>query len=101
MDAWPGPLIALHHGELRADEVLQRADNPERRAETLFQLGIRAWDQDPAGAGRLWREAAEVAAPDTIEYAAARHEIERPAAVVPPIGGGRATEEKMIMAMSK
>lgn len=101
MEAWPGPLIALHHGELRADEVLQRADNPERRAETLFQLGIRAWDQDPAEAGRLWREAAEVAAPDTIEYAAARHEIERPAAVVPPIGCGRATEEKMIMAMSK
>jgi tetratricopeptide (TPR) repeat protein len=102
MDAWPGPLIVLHHGELGADEVLQRADTPERRAEALFQLGIRACDQDAAEAGRLWRQAAELAAPDTIEHAAARHEIERLGAVVQAIGGARATnKETMIMAMSK
>jgi tetratricopeptide (TPR) repeat protein len=102
MDAWPGPLIALHHGELGADELLRRADTPQRRAEALFQLGIQAWHQDPAEAGRLWGEAAGIAAPDTIERATARHEIERLRAVALPAGSVRtAGKETMIMAMSK
>jgi hypothetical protein len=102
MDAWPAPLFALHQSELCASEVLQRADTPERRAETLFQLGIQAYDRDPAEAGRLWRQAAEVATPDTIEHAAARHEIERLRVVAQPVSHGRAMEkETTIMAMSK
>ena len=76
-DIWPGPLIGLHKLELSADEALQRADNQERRAEALFQLGICAYDRDRAEAGRFWRRVIEIARPDTIEYAAARHEIER------------------------
>ena len=74
---WPGPLIALLNGTLCPSEVLAGADNPERRAEALFQLGILSFDFDRAGAGRLWRQAAEIAAPDMVEHAAARHEIER------------------------
>ncbi len=74
---WPGPLIALHHGTLHPSDVLAAADNPERRAEALFQLGIWSYAHDRAEAGRLWRQVAEIAAPDTIEHAAARHEIER------------------------
>ena len=53
---WPGPLIALLNGTLCPSEVLAGADNPERRAEALFQLGILSFDSDRAGAGRLWRQ---------------------------------------------
>jgi tetratricopeptide (TPR) repeat protein len=77
MDIWPGPLIALHNGKLCARETLQRADNQERRAEALFQLGICAYEHDREEAGRLWRQVVEIASPDTIEYATARHEVER------------------------
>jgi tetratricopeptide (TPR) repeat protein len=99
---WPGPLIALHDGKLCPSEVLAAADNPERRAEALFQLGIWSYDHDRAEAGRLWRQAAEIAAPDTIEHAAARHEIERLRIDPPPISLGRATEkETNKMAISK
>lgn len=102
MDSWPGPLIALHQGKLGADEVLLRADNPERRGEALFQLGIEAYDRDRAEAGRLWAQAAETAAPDTIEHAAARHEIDRLRTVPKPIGLGHATErEAILMAVPK
>jgi tetratricopeptide (TPR) repeat protein len=102
MDAWPGALIALHHGKLSANEVLQHADNPERRAEAMFQLGVLAYDHDRAEAGRLWRQATEIAPPDTIEHAAARHEIERLRIGPQPISRGSATErETMLMAISK
>jgi tetratricopeptide (TPR) repeat protein len=88
-EIWPGPLIAFQNGQLSAEEALKRADNPQRRAEALFQLGA-------------WREAAELAAPDTIEHAAARHEIERLRAVTQPVSRERATErETPILAMSK
>jgi len=102
MDSWPGPLIAFHQGKLGANEALQRADNPERRAEALFQLGVGAYDHDPAGAGRLWAQAAETAAPDTIEHAAARHEIDRLHSVRQPVSFGRTAErEAILMAVPK
>lgn len=97
MDAWPGPLIALNHGKLGANEVLQRADTRERRAEALFQLGVWSYDHDRAEAGRLWRQAAEIAAPDTIEHAAAHHEIKRLRPDPQPVGFGRTTEKETIM----
>ena len=77
-DAWPGPLLALHAGQLSADDVLARADNEGRRAETLFQLGVIAWPQDRAEARRRWEEVVAGASPALIEHAAARHELARP-----------------------
>jgi Flp pilus assembly protein TadD len=76
-DAWPGPLLALHAGQLSADDVLARADNESRRAEALFQLGVIAWPQDREEARRRWEEVAAGASPALIEYAAARHELAR------------------------
>ena len=96
MDAWPGPLISLHEGKLTADEALQRADNPERRAEALFQLGICAFSRDRDEACRSWRQVVETAGPDTIEYAAARHEIEKLGTVAPTISFAPATQRGMI-----
>ena len=96
MDAWPGPLIALHDGKLGADEALQRADTPERRAEALFQLGVCAFGGDRDKAGRSWRQVVESAGPDTIEYAAARHEIETLGAVAPSISFAPAPQGGMI-----
>ena len=102
MDNWPGPLIALNHGKLGANEVLQRADTPERRAEALFQLGIWSYAHDRAEAAQLWKQAAEIAAPDTIEHAAAWHEIERLRLDPQPVSLGRTTEkEAIMMAISK
>lgn len=92
IDFWPGPLIALHNGTLCPDEALKLADNPERRAEALFQLGILAHDHDRLEAGRLWRQVVEIARPDTIEFAATRHETERLGTVPQPITDGRATQ---------
>jgi tetratricopeptide (TPR) repeat protein len=74
---WPGPLIDLHAGRLSADEVLSRADNDERRAETLFQLAILALTHNPAEARLRLKEVVDGAAPTMIEYAAARHELAR------------------------
>ena len=92
IDIWPGPLIGLHNGTLCPDEALKRAGSPERHAEALFQLGVLAHDHDRLEAGRLWRQVAEIARPDTIEFAAARHEIEGLDTVSPPISDGRATQ---------
>jgi tetratricopeptide (TPR) repeat protein len=77
-DAWPGPLLALHAGQLTADEALQRADTEGRRAEALFQLGIVAWPHDRAEATHRWKEVAELAPPTMIERAAVHHELARP-----------------------
>lgn len=102
IETWPGPLIALHQGKLDANEALQRADNAERRAEALFQLGVLVYDHDRAEAGRLWKQACEIAPPDAIEHAAARHEIERLRIVPQPISRGHATErETILMAVTK
>ena len=102
VEAWPGPLLALYGNPIRADEALQRADNPERRGEALFQLAVQAGDHDRDEAGRLWRQAAKIAAPDTIEHAAALHEIDRLRSVPQPVSRRRATErETVLMAMSK
>jgi tetratricopeptide (TPR) repeat protein len=76
-DAWPGPLLALHAGQLSADDVLTRADNEGRRAEALFQLGIIAWPHDREEARRRWEQVAAGASPALIEHAAARHELAR------------------------
>jgi hypothetical protein len=92
IDFWPGPLIALHNGTLYPDEALKLADNPERRAEALFQLGMLAHDHDRLEAVRLWRQVAEIARPDTIEFAATRHETERLDTVPQPVTDGDATQ---------
>jgi tetratricopeptide (TPR) repeat protein len=96
MDAWPGPLIAFHEGKLGANEALQRADTPERRAEALFQLGICALGRDQDEACRSWRQVVESAGPDTIEHAAARHEIEKLGAVSQVISLAPSAQRRMI-----
>lgn len=96
-NTWPGRLIALHRGELSPSEVLAGADNPERRAEALFQLGVRAYHHDPAEAAALWSQAAEIAASDTIEHAAARHEIEMLRTEWQPAELRHAAEKETIM----
>ena len=96
MEAWPDPLISLHEGKLGAEEVLERADTPQRRAEALFQLGVCAFGGDRDEACRSWRQVVESAGPDTIEYAAARHEIETLGAVAPSISFAPATQRGMI-----
>jgi tetratricopeptide (TPR) repeat protein len=74
---WPGPLLALHAGQLSADDALQRADNEGRRAEALFQMGIVAYPHDREEARRCWEQVVDKAPPALIEYAAARHELAR------------------------
>ena len=96
MNVWPGPLIAFYEGKLAAAELLQLADNPERRAEAHFQLGMCASDGDPDQTRRWWRQVVEIAGPDTIEYAAARHELEKSVRVAQPIGLAPATAEQMM-----
>jgi tetratricopeptide (TPR) repeat protein len=76
-DAWPGPLLGLFDGRLPPSETLGRADNSARRAETLFQLGIKAYARDREEARQCWAQVIAVASPDTIEYAAASHELHR------------------------
>ena len=95
-EVWPGPLIALHQGTLTAEEALQRADTPERRSEALFQLGVCAFGRDRDEACRSWRRVVESAGLDTIEYAAARHEIVKLGAVAPSISFAPATQRGMI-----
>jgi tetratricopeptide (TPR) repeat protein len=94
-DVWPGPLIGLHGGKLSASEALQLADDPARRAEVLFQLGICAYDLDGVEACRLWKQVVEIASPDTIEYAAARHEIEKLRAPAPSIDAANTNERRI------
>ena len=74
---WPGPLLALHAGQLTADDALNRADNEGRRAEALFQMGVVAYPHDRAEARRRWQQVVEEASPALIEHAAARHELAR------------------------
>ena len=76
-DAWPGPLLALHAGQLSGDDALKRADNDGRRAEALFQMGIFAYPQDREEARRRWQQVIDKAPPALIEHAAARHELTR------------------------
>jgi Flp pilus assembly protein TadD len=74
-DIWPGPLLALHAGQLSGEEALKRADNEGRRAETLFQVGVVVYPHDREQARRRWEEVVDKASPALIEYAAARHEL--------------------------
>jgi tetratricopeptide (TPR) repeat protein len=75
--AWPAPLLALHAGTLDEVGLLARADNPRRRAEAAYQLGVLAFAQDRSTAVRWWNEVVERAPADMIEYAAARKELSR------------------------
>lgn len=75
IDAWPGPLLALHAGRTSADEVLKRAATDGRRAEATFQFGILAFAQDRKAAKAYWQEVVARSGPGLIEYAAARHEL--------------------------
>lgn len=77
VDVWPGPLLALHAGRMNEQEMFQRADTSDRRAEAAFQVGILASARDSATAERSWREVVELASPSLIEYAAARSELAR------------------------
>jgi tetratricopeptide (TPR) repeat protein len=76
-DAWPGPLLALHAGQLSGAETLKRADNEGRRAEALFQMAIAAYPHDREEARRRWQQVVGQAPPALIEHAAARHELAR------------------------
>jgi tetratricopeptide (TPR) repeat protein len=76
-DAWPGPLLALHAGQLSGDDALKRADNEGRRAEALFQMAIAAYPHDREEARRRWQQVVDEAPPALIEHAAARHELAR------------------------
>ncbi|HEY6980688.1 tetratricopeptide repeat protein [Reyranella sp.] len=75
LDSWPNPLLWLHAKGLSTEEVLARADNGERRAEALFQLGVLALPHDPAEARRRFTAIVDDAPPSMIEHAAARHEL--------------------------
>jgi len=77
--AWPGPLLALHAGELSASEALEQADNVARRAEAMFQIGALAWERDRMEARRWWQQVIDTTTPDAVEHASARHEMARPA----------------------
>ncbi len=78
VDAWPGPLLALHAGRMSVAEVLKLANTDGRRAEAAFQFGVLAVAQDPKAAGAHWQEIIDRSGPSLIEYAAARHELARP-----------------------
>lgn len=77
--AWPGPLLALHAGEIEIDDVFERADTFRRRTEADFQLGVLAADRDLAKARDYWAEVIRYAPPWFLEYCVARHERERSA----------------------
>lgn len=77
VDAWPGPLIALHAGRSSEQEVLKLATTDGRRVEAEFQFGVLAAARNPDLAKSHWRAVVERAAPGFIEYAAARHELAR------------------------
>jgi tetratricopeptide (TPR) repeat protein len=74
---WPAALLALHAGTLDEAGLLARADNPRRRGEAAYQLGVLAATQDRAAAARWWGEVVDRAPVDMIEYAAARNELSR------------------------
>jgi tetratricopeptide (TPR) repeat protein len=76
-EPWPAPLFGLYDGRLSASEVLQQADNDQRRAEAAFQLGVLALAGEGETARRWLGEVVEMANPSMIEYAAARHELAR------------------------
>jgi tetratricopeptide (TPR) repeat protein len=74
-ECWPGPLLALHAGRLSVDETLKQADNAERRAEAMFQIGVACHERDPEEARRWWARVIEATVPSAIEHAAARHQL--------------------------
>jgi tetratricopeptide (TPR) repeat protein len=76
-EPWPAPLFGLYDARLAANEVLQHADNDQRRAEAAFQLGVLASADDGEAARRWFSEIVERAHPSMIEYSAARHELAR------------------------
>jgi FkbM family methyltransferase len=74
---WPGPLLALHAGQINGDEVLAQADNSDRHAEAQFQLATLAFQRDQEEARHRWMKIINYSRPDLIEHAAARHELAR------------------------
>ncbi len=77
LEAWPGPLLALHSDRMSVAEVLTQANTDGRRAEATFQQGVLAFDRDRDAARVYWQETVARSAPDQIEHAAARHELAR------------------------
>lgn len=77
IDAWPGPLLALHAGRTEEAAVLALADTPGRRTEVDFQLGVLAAPTDREMAKRRWQAVVEQGPAHFIEYAAARNELAR------------------------
>ena len=77
--AWPGPLLALHAGQLSAHEALAQAGNAAQKAEAMFQIGVLACSRDRAEARRWWQQVIDTTTSAAIEHAAARHEMARAA----------------------
>lgn len=74
---WPEALMAFHGDSLTADDVLQRADTPDRQAEAAFHFGIAALATDREVAVRHFREVVQSGRATLVEYAAARNELLR------------------------
>jgi tetratricopeptide (TPR) repeat protein len=77
IDSWPGSLLALHGGGIKPNEILERADTDNRRAEAAFQLGVLTFDRDRGAAERYWKDVVGRSSPSLIEHAAARNELAR------------------------
>jgi hypothetical protein len=75
--SWASSLLALQSGKASETEVMARADNPARRAEVLFQLGVAVHSRDPSAARSYWQQVVDAAQPTLVEYAAARNELAR------------------------
>lgn len=74
---WPEALTALHSGRLSSEDVLRRADTPDRQAEAAFHFGIAALAADKGAAVRYFREVVQSGRAALVEYAAARNELLR------------------------
>jgi hypothetical protein len=74
---WPEALAALYAGRLTTEDILQRADTPDRRAEASFHFGIAALPADREAAVRHFREVVQSGRASLVEYSAARNELLR------------------------
>ena len=74
---WPAALVELHAGRVSNREVLVLADNPQRKVEAHYQIGILTLTGDPECARRHFQRVVELSQPTMIEHAASCHELMR------------------------